>query len=1068
MKYLFSVLMGVIFITSPVFSQSVNATLRGTVRDGSGAVVRSATLTITNVEKGITRAVKTDESGDYIALQLPAQTYSILVESLGFRSQVRENFILQVSQDARLDFNLEVGSVSEQIVINEAAPLIQSEDGSNSGVVEERRIKELPLNGRVFYELARLVPNVFNPPQGSSLANRGGFYVAGNSEVTNNFILDGIDNNDRTSGQPSVRPSVDGIREFRILSGSYAAEYGRQSGGQVVVTTKSGTNEIHGTVYEFFRNNKLDARDYFSPGALEPFTRNNYGFSIGGPIKKNKTFFFGTFEGLRNKQVNVSQGIVPTEAQRRGDLSDSPGNINIPGVTGKIIPQSLLHPTSQKLLEYYPLPNVAGASSGSPNYINSTPSRSPQDQFSARVDHVFNSKNNISVSYQFFDYLEFRPSTLPNFSTLDKQRSHHAAISDYHIFSPGLINEFRIGYNRYSGLRYYEDNALGNVVAQLGIPQGGAYGVQPTNNVNGGVPSISVAGVNGLSGIGTSTPQWRGDNTINIVNALTWVTGKHTYKFGFDYQNFYKHSYFDSNSKGSFSFNGQYTGNALADFLTGQLRSTSRAIGDPNQHPYTRSANFYVQDDWKIHPSLTLNIGLRYEANFPQRERTNKLSEFDLSTGLLNSGQGITYDVNRATGLLIPVGTKDIGNTLYNMPKKNFAPRVGFAWRVGSGNKTVIRGGYGIFYDQVVVGNGLFPLFGLGAPYLSAFTTTNTATTQFATWDNPFPAGVAGGSVSPGAVNRNFPNTYMQQWSFGIQRQIASNLLLDVTYQGSKGTAIPIDWDINQATPGPGNIQARRPYQQWSSVTWRDAVGRSVYHSLTTKVERRFANGLSFQSSFVWSKSLDLQSINASGSTGDGSIRDTKNINAEWGRSGFDAKLRFVSSYVYELPIGRGRYLLNTAPGWLDAVAGGWETTGILTFQSGRPFTVTTTRDTSNTGGGNRPNVIGDPHLDSRSPQLWYNTAAFSDIVPAGTYTFGNAGRNIISAPGIQTFDAGLFKNFRLLESLNLQFRAEAFNLLNRANFAVPVTNIAATNAGQITSTAIPNRSIQFALKLVF
>lgn len=1067
MKYLLSALL-VTALLPTAYSQSVNATLRGTVRDGSGAVIRTAKITITNTEKGITRTVETDNSGEYTALQLPAQTYSIQVEATGFRSQIQDNFTLQVSQVARLDFNLEVGSVSEQIVISEVVPLIQSEDGSNSGVVAEKQIKELPLNGRVFYELARLVPNVFNPPQGSSNANRGGFFVAGNSDVANNFILDGIDNNDRTSGQPSVRPSVDGIREFRILSGSYAAEYGRQSGGQVVVTTKSGTNEIHGTVYEFFRNNKLDSRDFFSPGELQPFTRNNYGFSVGGPIRKNKTFFFGTFEGLRSKEVNVNQAIVPTAAQRRGDLSDSPGSVNIPGVSGNIIPQSLLHPTSQKILEYYPLPNVAGTRSGAANFVNSTPSRSPQDQFSSRVDHVFNSKNNVSVSYQFFDYLVYSPSAIPNFSTLDKQRSHHAAISDYHIFSPGLINEFRIGYNRYSGLRYQEDNQFGNIVSQLGIPQGGDYGVQPTNNVNGGLPGISVSGVNGLTGIGGGTPQWRGDNTINIVNALTWVKGKHTYKFGADYQYFYKHSYFDSGTKGSFAFNGQYSGNALADFLTGQLRSTSRSTGDPNQHPYTRSANFYVQDDWKILPSLTLNIGLRYEANIPQKERTNKLSQFDIETGLLNSGQGITYDVNRATGLLIPVGTKDIGNTLYDMPKKNFAPRVGFAWRATQDNKTVVRGGYGIFYDQVVVGNGLYPIFGLGAPYLSAFTTTNTPTNKFATWENPFPAGVAGGSVSPGAVNRRFPNTYLQQWSFGIQRQIVNNLLLDVTYQGSKGTAIPIDWDINQATPGAGNIQTRRPYQQWSSVNWRDAVGRSVYHSLTTKVERRFANGFTFQSSLVWSKSLDLQSVNASGSTGDGSIRDIRNINAEWGRSGFDARLRFVTSYVYELPFGRGRHLLSSAPGWLDAVAGGWETTGILTFQSGRPFTVTTTRDTSNTGGSNRPNVVGDPHLDSRSPQLWYNTAAFSDINPAGTYTFGNAGRNILNAPGIQTFDAGLFKNFRLIEALNLQVRAEAFNLFNRAHFSVPVTNIAATNAGQITSTAIPNRSIQFGLKLVF
>jgi hypothetical protein len=1063
MRQLLTLFVSLIATLGPVYGQAVNATLRGTVRDGSGAVISGVTIKIRNVEKGLDRVVQTDAQGDYVAAQLPAQNYEVSAIANNFQTQTRSNFVLQVGQEARLDFKLEVAGVFEQVVINETAPLVQSENANSSGVVEEKRVKELPLNGRVFYELARLVPNVFNPPQGSTLGERGGFNVAGNPEVTNNFLLDGTDNNDRTTGQPSVRPSVDGIREFRILTGSYNAEYGRQSGGQVVVTTKSGTNEIHGTAYEFFRNNKLDARNFFSPGNLQPFTRNNFGFSLGGPIRKSKTFVFGTYEGLRNKQVNVTRGTVPTLAQREGDFSGAPV-LTIPGVSDNQIPKSLFAPTSQKLLAYFPEPNLP-AGTGSWNFVNSTPARSPQDQFSLRADHTFSPANNVSVSYQFFDYLVYTPSTIPGYSIIDKQRSQHAVISDYHIFSPALINEVRLGYNRYAGLRYWEDNRLGNLMPQLGIPQGGDYGVQPPNSWNGGLPGISITGI---SSIGGGTPQWRGDNTYNVVDALTWVHRTHTFKFGGDYQYFWKHSYFDSGSKGSFSFNGQYSGNAFADFLTGRLRSTSRSTGDPNQQPYTRSVNFYVQDDWKVLPALTLNLGLRYELNVPQKEQNNKTSQFDLQIGLLNSGQGGVYDVNRATGLLVQVGTKDIGDTLYDMPKKNFAPRFGFAYRVTRDNKTVIRGAYGIFYDQVVVGNGLFPLFGLGAPYLSAFTTTNTVQETYATWENPFPAGTAGGSVSPGAVNRNFPTTYVQQWSFGIQRQATSNVLIDLTYQGSKGTALPISYNINQALPGPGNIQARRPYTQWSGVTWRDATGRSSFHSLTAKLERRYSNGLSFQNSIVYSKALDLQSVQSTGNTGDGGIRDIRNINAEWGRAGFDARLRYVASYVYELPFGRGRTFLNSVPAWLDKVAGGWETTGIVTLQTGRPFTVTTSKDISNTGGSNRPNVIGDPHLDNPTVSQWYNVAAFTDVVPAGVYTFGNARRNILDAPGIQTFDLGLFKNFSITESKSLQFRGEAFNALNHANFAVPASDINSGNRGQINSTAIPNRSIQFGLKLIF
>ena len=807
----------------------------------------------------------------------------------------------------------------------------------------------------------------------------------------------------------------------------------------------------------------MDARGFFSPATIPTFTRNNFGTSFGGPIRKNKTFVFGTYEGLRNATVSATRSTVPTAAQRSGDLSAFAA-ISYPGIVNNQIPQSQITPQAVKILSYYPLPNLAAAPGGL-NYVNATPTRTPQDQFSLRGDQVFSDKNNLALSYQFFDYLVFTPSAVPGFSTVDKQRSQHATISDTHIFNPGLIQELRLGYNRYAGLRTWEDNQLGDVVAQLGIPQGGQYGVQPTGTSNGGLPSISITGI---SGIGGGTPQWRGDNTINLVESVTWVHGKHTLKFGADYQYFYKHSYFDSGAKGSFSFNGQYTGNAFADFLLGDIRSDSRTVGDPNQHPYTRSSDLYAQDDWKILPRLTLNLGLRYELNIPQKERTNKLSQFDLTTGLLNSGDGTVYNVDSVTGLLVKVGTKNIGDTLYQEPKLNFAPRVGFAYRVTQDNKTVIRGGYGIFYDQVVVGNGLFSLFGLGAPYLSSFSVTNTATATYATWTNPFPAGTTGGSISPGAVDPHFPTSYTQQWSFSVQRQLVKQFALDVTYQGSHGIHEPINYNINQAAIGPGTIQSKRPYPLWANVTWSDAIGFSTFHSLVSKVERRYSNGLSWQSSLVYSKTLDLQTLQSTSAGGDGGIRNVHDIKSEYGRAGIDARLRFVSSFVYRVPVGKGRPFLSHAPGWLDAVADGWETTGILTLQSGRPFTVTTSKDLANDGGSARPIVIGDPHLANPSVNEWFNPAAFTTVIPAGTYTFGNEGRNILDAPGLQTFDAGAYKNFAYRERFNLQVRVESFNALNHANFSAPSANIDSTNVGQIGSTATANRTIQFGAKLRF
>jgi hypothetical protein len=1064
----FALLFSASLLVAPLFGQSVNATLRGTVHDPSGAVVSGAVVTITNVEKGISRPETTNETGEYVAAQLPAQTYSITATAAGFRPQTHDNFVLQVGQEARLDFTLVVGSATEQMTITEVAPLIQSEDASTGGVIDEKKVKELPLNGRQFWQLAYLLPAVTMPVQNSTLSTRGGFNVAGSYEISNNFILDGVDDNDRTTGQPSVRPSVDGIQEFRVLTGTYEAEYGRQSGGQVLITTKSGTNSYHGTAYEFFRNNNLDARNFFSPGDLLPFTRNQYGASGGGPIVKNRTFFFLTYEGLGSKQVNVVQGTVPTLAQRAGNFSGSAPIINpATGVEfpNNIIPATSLSSTSLALLKYYPLPNVA-APTGGLNFVNSDPTTSSFNQFSTRLDQVISSKNNLFVTYQYYDSYDFAPSTVPGFGTGQPQRFQHAAVVDDHVFSPTIVNEFRVGYNRLAGLKLQQDSVLGDQVAALGLPQGGTYGLEPTNSLNGGIPGITITGFSGIGQAGN--PQWRGDNTFNIVEALTWTHGNHTFKFGTDYQDFYKHSYFETDARGAFSFNGEFTGSPFADFLLGDIRTTARGTGDPNQDPYTKADGMYVQDEWKVLPSLTLNIGLRYELFLPQKERSNKISEFDLQTGTLLDGQGNQWNVNPTTGLLENVGTANLGDTLYKFPKTNFAPRFGFAYRATKDNKTVIRGGYGIFYDQNVVGNGVFQFYGLGTPYLQIQNFTNTPASQAATWANPFPAGTSVGSYTTGGINPNFPTSYTQQWTIGVQREIASNLLFELNYQGSKGTHLPLSYNINTPVPGAGALQARRPYPLWSTVTWVDDIGASSYNALTTRLERRYANGLTFNTSFVYSKSLDLGAPPSTSGSGDAGIQNIQDIAAEWGLSDFNQKYRYVGSTVYELPFGKGRHWLSNAPRALDWIAGGWEVTAILTLQSGRPFSVITSKDISNTGGSNRPFVVGNPSISDPSVAEWFNTAAFSDVVPGGGYAFGNAGRNILTAPGVADLDTGLFKNFLVRESIRMQFRAEAFNALNHANLSIPSNDANSSTFGQISSTEIANRDLQFGLKLIF
>jgi hypothetical protein len=1038
----------------PSFGQDINATLRGTVHDSSGAIITKAVVKITSTERGVSRSVITNGSGDYVAAQLPAESYAISAVAPGFQAQTHKDFVLHVGQEARLDFTLQVGQATEQIEVTGSASLIQSEDHSIGDVVDEKKVKELPLNGRNAFSLALLAPNVFGS-LGSSTYN-----VAGNPSVNNNYLLDGIQNNDRTTGSPTHKPSVDGIQEFRVLTGTYQAEYGRQSGGQIIMTTKSGTNSLHGTAYEFFRNNHLDSRGFFSQTTLPPFTRNQYGTSLGGPIQKSKTFFFITYEGLGSKQASITKTTVPTVLERAGNFSESTTPITINGTKTFQIPQALISPVSQAFLQYWPLPTTGGLTN---NYISTAVSTQQTNQFSGRVDRAISAKNNLFVSYQFYNSNSFNAGTIPGFGTTVPARTQAVSLTDDHIFTPALINELRIGYNRWYALNLQQDNALGDVIQQLGLPQGGPNAFAPTDPQTGGVPQVSVTGFATI-GSGQNFPQSREDNTFNYVDALTWTHGAHTFKFGADIEHFYKHSYFVTSARGGFTFNGQFTGNAFADFLTGGIRTSANGLGDPNQNPYTTASGLYAQDDWKVSPSLTLNIGLRYELFEPQKERVNKLDTFNLNEGTLLDGQGQAYSVDSVTGALVQVGTANLGDTIYNEPHKNFAPRFGFAYRLTKDNRTVVRGGYGIFYDQLVVGNGLYQNFGLGPPYVLVKNYTNTTTNAPSTWSNPFPAGVSAGSVSPFGVNPNLPTPYRQQWSFGVQRELIKNLLLDVSYLGSNGEHLPLRYNINQPTPGAGAIQARRPYPAWSTVTWLDDVGTSSYNALTVRLERRYANGLTFLSSFAYSKALDLGTTASSGT----SPQDPRDLRAEWGPATFDARFRYVGSVVYELPFGKGRRWLRSSPGWLDAVAGGWEATGIVTLQSGGPFNVTTSKDISNTGGANRPFVVGNPNLSNPSILEWFNTAAFSNVVPGGGYSYGNAGRDILVGPGLQNFDLGLFKNYRLTERFGVQFRAEAFNALNHANFSNPTADANSSSFGQISSTSTQNRDVQFGLKVLF
>src|SRR5436309_1301931 len=1075
--------------TSILAAQGFRATIVGRVTDDSGAVVPGAKIMITNTGTNDNRSVVVNERGEYAIPQLAPGQYTLTAEYTGFNKVVRSGIVLGTNQQARFDISLKVGALTEEVQVSASAPLVASENAALGNVVDQKKIVELPLNGRDYLQLAFLQPNVFAPAQGSNLGFRGGFNVAAHSEIANQSILDGIDNNDETTNQPLHRPILDAVREFKVLTGTYSAEYGRQAGGQIIVTTRSGTNDFHGAAWEFHRNSGLDARNFFAP-QKPSFRRNQFGGVLGGPIKKDQTFFFAAYEGQRRGQQEAGLATVPSFAFRNGDFSSIPAPIRNPlngnnPFPGNQIPQSLWSKQGAGLLALYPLPNR----NGSQNFVSAAAGHFSIDQWSARVDHRFSARDDVYAAYEFADSTEFYALSNPLCSARDVpgwgcdelQRTQHAVTVWTHIFSPRLVNEARVGYTRFGFFRLQQDRGV-NVIQTLGIGGLTDAGVTPFNN---GAPQTQVTGFATIGGP-TNLPQGRHDNTYNYVENLTFISGKHAMKFGLDIRRFLFNSFFTSFGRGSFNFDGTFTGNAVADMLLGMPRQADRNLGVPFHNSMTFSSAYYFHDDWKITPKLTLNLGLRYDLDLPEVERVNKIASFDPTRNTIKVAGGLEYyiDNNSPTGLSSRP-RPELGRRLWKTDKNNFGPRVGLAWRPFGGTGTVLRAGFGTFYNHQIVGNGLTPL-SRNSPFRLRQTSG-----PFSATDRPDLANAFSGIpqvVAPG-IDPNFTTAYVNQWSFGVQREVASNLVLDISYLGSQGHKLPIPWNINQAFPGPGSVNSRRPFPAFGNITggYISSIGNSNFNGLTARAERRMTNGLSLITSYTWSKAIDdgVGISAASDSSGsNGFAQDARNLRAERAVSDFDVTHRFAFSYVYDLPFSK------TPNKALRAVAGGWQLTGILTLQTGSPFTVFSGRDESNTGAGtlqDRPNIIGDWGVANQGPDRWFSTCT---LLPNGTRrnclpgdnpawlinaagTFGNAGRNIIRSDGLKNFDLGLSRSFRLTEQVSLQFRSEFFNLANHPNFFLPNESAASSSFGAVSRAAFQSqtgaqRQIQFAAKVLF
>ena len=1041
-------------LATGAFGQAFTASVLGTIADGAGGVLPGVTVTVTNLATGQARTSVTDEAGRYSMPLLPPGSYRISAELAGFKTAVRDAMRLEVNQQQRSDFSLEIGAISEEVTVTAELPMVQTNTATVGTVVSSKEAQELPLNGRNFLQLNLLVPGALPSTKGTTLATQGGaINVHGMRESSNFFWLDGIDNTTQAIGQLIVNPPTYSISEFRVMSPTYSAEFGRTAGAQINVVTRSGANQFHGDVYEFHRNSNLDARNVFDPPGKTPyFRRNQFGVDGGGPIIKNKSFFFFGYEGQRQKQIVSYTGNVPQTAMLTGNFSSLSTPILDPltgqPFPGNVIPANRLDSTGLGIASAYPAPNLEGAR----NYRSQPQNELRDNTLIARVDQQITGSNRALVRVNWQGIYELQPVNIFGRTTIvpgygrEQEATRFATIgvSDTHTFTNNLLGEFRVGWNRWK-LDYLQQDRADDAAARLGL---NGLSRKPEDL---GFPLVSMGGVYENLGSATNLPQQGPFDTLSLSGTMTYVKSTHTMKVGADYKRFASDFIFDSLARGSYTFTGRYTGNPLSDLLLGFPTQASRGLGlngDTQFNFVSRGLSGFVQDDWQARDNLTLTMGLRYEYVDPTYEGRDRITNFDFETG---------------TTLL--AGKNGQSRSMVNPDKSALAPRVGFAWDLTGDGRMALRGGYGIFYEVTLINQTLG--LRLNPPWFNqdlALGDGRTVTTANA-FNN-----LAVVTPNLSAFDRNYKMGRVQQFSLNLQRQLASNLVADVGYVGTRGDRLFRTVNYNQPAPAAGAVQARRPYPQYGNMNTVASLASSEYNSLEARLEKRFARGYSFLASYTLSKSMDDAS--GSGGTADSGVpQNSRNLDAEWGPSVYDVRQRFVLSGIYELPWGSGRRWMSSSGGVLGMLFADWQVNGIFTLQGAQPFTPVLGIDNSNTGQlQDRPNLVGDPYApgpgceQTRTADCWVNPAAFARADP---FTFGNAGRNSLRGPGTKNLDLSLVKAVRFGGANQLQVRIETFNLLNWVNYDIPNRTALTPNFGKVF-TAGPPRQIQLGLRFMY
>jgi Carboxypeptidase regulatory-like domain len=1076
------------FLLASGLAQTSTGILTGTVSDSTDAVLAGVRVTATSTDRNTSQYTVTNDVGSYVIPALIPGDYTISAGLAGFKRFTREGVTLQVNETVKIDIRLEIGAVEDMIRVTAAAPMLETETGSRGSVIDQQKMLELPLNGRDYNQLALLSPGVLpGTPRLLSANFKGAINVNGNRVFNNTFLLDGVDNvsyssSFRGDNAQIIQPSVETLQEFKIQTNGYSAEFGRSSGAVINATTRSGSNSLRGSVYEFLRNDALDANNFFSNafGSPKPVRkRNQFGGAVGGPLIHDKAFWFADYEGLREREGVPYTRVVPTALEKAGLFNTpvvdpfTPGRAefdrNAAGLW--VIPRDRWDPVAANIVGLIPDPNVPGT-----NILASTPiNRTRSDQFDVRIDHKLLNNSWLFARYSFGDSTIFRPAPLPglaegSFSDTfgsTQNRSQGLAVGFTRMFSPLFVADFRLGWTRGDYFSYPPNFGVD------GPALVGLNNVPNDQRIVGGLPKILFQEYDAI-GRHTSTPQSQTPRTWNPRTTLSLHQGKHFLKFGFEFLHARTEINDLSATIGAMGFVNRFTGRSLGDFLLGlpsQLALTSLTLVDQTQRMYFS----FVQDDFKLSPTLTLNVGLRYEYATPPVVRDNRLANFDPATEtMILAKGGSTFD-----------------RSLIHPDRNDWAPRSGFSYSPRSG--WVVRGAYGVFYSHTVR-QGREGMLGFNPPFLvdnlilsNAFGPSAVASAAVFRLRDGYPQGLLTNATSPFLLRRgqdpNQRSPYIQQFNFGIQRQLARDLLLDVAYVGNKGTKLPGFRNLN--TPAvitnPNGTQSAglRPYLNLGDIQWMENRALSNYNALQLGLEKRFSGGLSASASYTWGKALtdspDHLSTSAPPPSLDTGVyrvpQNANNLRAERGPAEFDVNHRFVASYVYELPWGRNRHWGRSWSAAVAHVLGGWQLSGIHVLQSGLPLTAVLAGSTALNLGSERvarPNLVGDPNLPGSQQTVdhWFNTKAFALPGPA-PQAFGNAGVGIVRGPGISNFDFSLSKNINFDESRFIQFRTEFFNAFNHTNFNQPDIRADASTFGRILS-ASSARIIQFRLKAVF